>query len=360
MPISCLKVNNLRNITQAILEPAATFNVIYGENGSGKTSLLEAIYLLGVGRSFRSRNIEHVIQANSERTTVFGLLQEPNQSPLPLGIERDKSGAVTIRINEYNVKSIAELAHYLPIQLLNQDSYQLLTGSPKFRRQFVDWGLFHVEQSFFTLWKRFYRSLQQRNAALKNRVADIEIKLWDKEFIESANLLDSVRKKYMALYIPLFEQVLQQISIQHSIELTYRQGWRQDNSLADALKESYLRDKQFGFTHNGPHRADIDIKINKIAVSQVLSRGQQKILAYGLQLAQGLLLTESVNRHCLYLIDDMPAELDEKHMNKVLRFLEKSQAQLFLTCITPSQFKPYLDNKGKLFHVKHGEIVSSD
>lgn len=356
MSIAHLEINSLRNISQAVLKPAATFNIIYGHNGSGKTSLLEAIYLLGVGRSFRIRSMEHVIQTGCERTTVFGLLQEANHLTIPVGIERDKNGSVLIRIQERTVKSIAELAHYLPIQLINQDSYQLLTGSPKYRRQFIDWGLFHVEQSFFALWKRFHRSLQQRNAALKNKAAAIEIKQWDKEFIESAKLLDERRKHYLDLYIPLFEQVLQQLSEQQAIQLSYRQGWRQDCDLVEALKESSQRDRQFGLTHYGPHRADIDIKIAKMPASQILSRGQQKILTYSLLLAQGLLLAQKVNRRCVYLVDDMPAELDQKHMSTVLDFLKKIDAQLFLTCISATDFETHLNGSVKLFHVKHGAI----
>lgn len=359
MALTRLEVLHLRNLTKVIIEPAQTFNLIYGENGSGKTSLLEAIYLLGLGRSFRSRNVNHLIQAGMESVTVFGILQENTEWEIPLGIERHKDGTIQIRVQQHNVLSIAELAHYLPIQLINQDSYQLLLGSPKFRRQFIDWALFHVEQSFFTLWKRFQRSLQQRNAALRNKASIAELKLWDKEYIDTALQLDTLRKQLLQQYITVFKPILNQLSDINEIELIYRQGWNSELTLEQAVAESIVRDRQFGFTHDGPHRADLDIKVGKTPASQFLSRGQQKVLTYSLLLAQGQLLAEKTERKCIYLIDDMPAELDQNHISAVLKQLDKMQAQIFITCVEPASINSFLTAKGKMFHVEHGQVIQN-
>lgn len=340
------------------IEPAPQFNIIYGENGSGKTSILEAIYLLGLGRSFRGRALSSIVQLGKETVTVFGLVKESQHSEIPLGIERKKDGTIVIRARESNIHSIAELAHYLPLQIINQDSYHLLTGSPKQRRQFLDWGLFHVEPSFFAIWKRFQRVLQQRNASLKGKVSNDELKFWDKEFIETAILIDQLRKRQLEQFKQIFSKRFNQLNTIDTIELTYKQGWNTETELAQVLAESLIRDRQYGFTHDGPHRADIDIKIGKMPASQLLSRGQQKLLTYSLLLAQGQLFTELTHRKCIYLIDDMPAELDRFHIQAVLTCLTEMQAQLFITCIEPEALSPDLKTDIKMFHVKQG-ILSS-
>ncbi len=357
MTLSRLTIQHLRNISHTTIEPAPQFNIIYGENGSGKTSVLEAIYLLGLGRSFRSRTMSSIIQLGKETVTVFGLVKESQYSEVPLGIERKKDGAAVIRVRESTIHSIAELAHYLPLQIINQDSYQLLTGSPKQRRQFLDWGLFHVEPSFFPIWKRFQRSLQQRNASLKAKVSHAELKFWDKEFIETAILIDQLRTRQLKQFKQIFFQRFNQLNAIDKLELNYRQGWNTELELAQALAESLSRDRQYGFTHDGPHRADIDIKIGRVSASQLLSRGQQKILTYSLLLAQGQLFTESTHRKCIYLIDDMPAELDRSHIQAVLTCLTEMQAQLFITCIDPETISSVLKTNIKLFHVEQGVIM---
>ncbi|MDF2866978.1 MAG: recF [Gammaproteobacteria bacterium] len=360
MTISRLIIQQLRNINQASIEPASQFNIIYGDNGSGKTSVLEAVYLLGLGRSFRSRTMNSIIQLGKEAVTVFGLVKEQQNNEIPLGIERKKDGAVFIRVQEHTINSIAELAHYLPLQIINQDSYQLLTGSPKQRRQFLDWGLFHVEQSFFPIWKRFQRSLQQRNACLRNKVSNAELKFWDKEFIDTALIIDQLRTHQLEQYKQIFVKRFKQLNDIDDIELIYKRGWNAELDLEQALAESLSRDRQYGFTHAGPHRADIDIKTGKMLASQLLSRGQQKLLTYSLLLAQGQLLTEYTHRKCVYLIDDMPAELDRHHIQSVLTSLTEMQAQLFITCIDPQAIAPAIKTAVKMFHVEQGVITAVD
>jgi len=359
MTISQLAINQLRSISQATIFPHAQFNVIAGDNGSGKTSILEAIYLLGLGRSFRSRSMQSVIQLGKNSLTIFGLITTDSNLQFPLGIERHRDGSCIIRAQEHNVSSIAELAHYLPLQLINQDSYQLLVGSPKQRRHFLDWGLFHVEQNFFPLWKRFQRSLQQRNAALRSKVSNNELKHWDHEFIEVALQLDKMRAQQLVDYLDHFKVILANISKLEDISLSYKRGWPADLSLEQALAESIIRDRQAGFTHFGPHRADIDIKQQKILASQVLSRGQQKILTYGLLLGQGAFFSQRTGRRCIYLLDDIPAELDKVHIQSVLKCLQQMQAQLFLTSIDKNELLKYLPLEVKVFQVEKGQITAS-
>jgi len=147
MSLSRISVTGIRNLLPVTLSPSPRINILHGDNGSGKTSLLEAIHLLGMARSFRSTRLNPVISHEQDSCTVFGQVELGEAQSSALGISRDRSGEVRIRINGQTVRSAAELADALPLQLINPDSFRLLEGAPKLRRQFLDWGVFHVEQA---------------------------------------------------------------------------------------------------------------------------------------------------------------------------------------------------------------------
>ena len=143
MYLDKLQVRNVRAIQNADLQFSPSINIVTGINGSGKTSLLESIYLLGVGRSFRSNQIKSIINNNSDDLTVYGKLSKPGADSL--GISRDKSGKFKVRINNIDQNKLSSLARYLPVLVITPDSYKLLTSGPQHRRQFLDLSVFHVE-----------------------------------------------------------------------------------------------------------------------------------------------------------------------------------------------------------------------
>ena len=190
MYLETIQVSNVRAISHASLNLSPYLNLITGTNGSGKTSFLEAIYLLGVGRSFRSNQIKTIISNNSEELTVYGKLASPNKNTL--GISRDKKGNYKVRIDHTDQKKLSSLAHYLPVLVITPDSYKLLTSGPQHRRQFLDLSVFHVEHAFANSWKRYNRILKQRNAQLKRCRSYSELAIWDKEFSQLSELLNKI------------------------------------------------------------------------------------------------------------------------------------------------------------------------
>ena len=148
--IQQLAISNIRNISSATLKPSPAVNVFYGLNGSGKTSVLEAIHILGLARSFRSIRIKPVINRESDACTVFGRLAV-NNGLLPVGVSRNlRDESLQIRVSGENLRSTSELARLLPLQVINPDTFRLLEGSPKLRRNFIDWGVLSREtQGFF-------------------------------------------------------------------------------------------------------------------------------------------------------------------------------------------------------------------
>ncbi len=358
MKFTRLEVKNFRNLSNILLDLNSGINILYGDNGSGKTSLLEAIYFLGLGRSFRSQLLRYIITHNHDNLVIFARIQDQGESTIPIGIERSLNGFSRIRIAEQNINTHAELTKLLPLQLINARSYRWLEAGPKYRRQFIDWGVFHVEHSFLPYWQKMQRALKQRNTMLKQRLDQKQLALWDKEFIESSNILHNLRQKYIAALIPQFSELIGVLLNKTNINLEYHPGWNTEQPLQKQLEKNLFHDAQLGYTSIGPQKADLRFKVNSIPAQDVLSRGQRKLLICALQLAQGLLLQQRTGKNCIYLIDDLPAELDIKHRQHITDVLLNINAQVFVTGVNREDLNNLSINKNiQMFHVKHGEIT---
>ncbi len=354
MSLIRLDIHNFRNIISASLYPVSGVNIIYGKNGSGKTSILEAIYFLAHNRSFKSRLIKHITNKDMTEFSLFGQLQAQEQA-ISVGISRQNSGESKIRIANETIQKSADLAELMPVQVINPDSYRILESGPKYRRQFLDWGLFHVEQSFFQHWKSLQRLLKQRNAALKQVKSYSELQVWDEELQHTAQQIDALRKEYITGLVPVFNRVFSNLLQCKDVSLDYVRGWDQQADYIDVLKHSFERDSYLGYTQYGPQRADLSIKINKVPIYERFSRGQQKLLLVALRLAQGILLREQAQKSCIYLVDDLAAELDETRQAYVCQVLVDLAAQVFVTCVTQNTYsESFSDVPHKLFHVEHG------
>jgi DNA replication and repair protein RecF len=356
MQIKSLEIFSLRNIEHLQINPSPKFNLIYGENASGKTSILEAIYLLGMGRSFRTSNFRKVIQNTQHKLTIHTYLENNEQdNMLSIGAEKDILGANRLRVSNQDV-SIAEVARLLPIQIIHYDSFDLLNGHSKNRRQFFDWGMFHVKHNFLDVWRKFNLALQQRNKALQNRVGRQELNAWDEQYIRQAEQVHQLREEQFTIYREYVNQLMLDFELT-GISLKLNGGWDTNKNLADILSEDVFKDTKNGFTQHGPHKADLIILHNELMAKDVLSRGQQKILITVLKLAQLLMVKSEMNKESIVLIDDLPAELDLSNLTKILTYLNKMGSQSFITAIDPTFLKGQLANwQHEMFHVKHGRI----
>jgi DNA replication and repair protein RecF len=347
-----LKLSNVRNLRAVEIEPCGSLNVLYGANASGKTSLLEAIHILGRARSFRGGRIEGAVGHGAGRLTVFGEL-EGEQGRMAVGVERGPE--LRVRVGGRDVATVGELAACLPLLVINPDSHRLLEEGPRYRRQFLDWGVFHVEQGFFATWARFQRALRQRNAALRSS-APATAAAWDAELTASAEQIDAWRAQYLGRLQPLLPAYVTPLSGLEALQLDYLRGWPAGEPYAEALRRSATRDAGLGYTHYGPHRADVVIRVGEVPAQEWVSRGQQKALVTALRLAQAALLREWRGERCLLLVDDLAAELDPTNRERLLRLLQGLGGQVFLTAIERGAVAAEWWAPRKLFHVEHGQV----
>lgn len=354
-----LSVQSFRNFTSLDLVANPHFNVIYGENGSGKTSLLEAIHFLGLGRSFRARHTRSLIQHHMPACAVFAWL-ENGGFRMGVGAEKQRQGKLIIKNNGTLASSVAEIATLLPIQVLNQTSFNLLDGGLKYRRQYLDWGVFHVEPGFHPLWKRLQRALVQRNAALRQNVPNEQIKLWDKELQAVGVAIAQMRQQYIERLLPLIlDFTAKLLGDRYELSLQYSPGWEVQEALEDVLARDLAKDRVLGYTQRGPHRADWHLLVEqRYSIQDVLSRGEQKMMVCALKLAQASLLQQLTDKRGLFLLDDLPAELDKQHCQHVLQALRALNSQVFMTCIDVKAMPGLQEGDETLFHVEQGRLTA--
>ncbi len=352
MRLTRCSVRDLRIIATAAFEPGPGLNLVIGPNASGKTSLLEALYLLGRGRALRQSHGERLIRDGCERLRVTAEVTGEGGRRRPIGVERGPEG-LQMRLDGRPLRSALELSSALPLQYLHPDIHQLVQAGPGLRRQFLDRGVFHVEPRFLPCWRRYQRALRQRNAALKNGGP---IEAWDAELSEQGHQLDAQRSGYLAGLEPLLRAHVARLLDREDVGLVYRRGWNANRSLATVLQESRDADRRQGFTGRGAHRCDFALTLGDAPIRDRVSRGQQKLLLCALQLAQAEWQRAVTGSAGLLLVDDLPAELDQGHRAALLDSLAALDAQVFVTATDRTLVEQAVAH-AKLFHVEHGELT---
>jgi len=349
MALERLRIESFRCLRSAELAAHSSLNIIAGGNGTGKTSLLEAIYVLGRGRSFRAPRLSGVIADGQNSAIVFGEIKSPDAR---LGIQVARSGT-EIRINGESGGTASQLAEALPVQLIDPNVHELVQGGPGERRRFLDWGVFHVKHDFLGGWRRFRRALQQRNAALRQGASLDTIAAWEPDLLAGAAIVDQRRRTYIAEISPILQRYVDKF-LEMTVTLHYRQGWPDGADLAEALAAGADRDRAYGATQAGPHRAELEILMDGTPARHRLSRGQHKLLGAALILGQSDWVQQVSGKQSILLVDEPAAELDAEHLTALLAGVTDSGAQVFVTALKAGALPISSDHQG--FHVERGEV----
>jgi DNA replication and repair protein RecF len=343
-----VEVTNFRCIESARLglDPAGTG--ILGSNASGKTSLLEAIFFLGHGRSFRT-NVRDKLVRSGERFLRVVAKIDSSRGRITAGTEY-VDGETRTRLAGEGISSISQIAEIVPIQLIDPGVHRLIEEGSARRRRLLDWGVFHVKHDFLHGWRRYQRALSQRNAALRTGVLDA-LPAWERELDQYGAEIDKARSLYAALLLPHFEALARPL-LEESATLAYRRGWAADQTLLEALAASRAHDQRVKTTSVGPHRADVIFKVAGVPARDRVSRGQQKMLAAAFILAQTRLRAETAAVPTCLLLDDPAAELDVDNLGKLLKVIGTIPSQLVVTSVSEAGLKGM--NIARRFHVEQG------
>ena len=353
MHIKSININNLRNLRSVEFDLHPRVNYLVGDNGAGKTSVLESIVVLAKGRSFRSGEIGALIGPDGEQFRVVATTDHAGNGAQTLGIERCRK-EWKARRNGEDVKQLSDLAIHLPLVLIEPNSHLLISGPPDGRRRFLDWGVFHVEQDYLVQWRRYSRALKQRNAALRKQDKSVVTSL-DSAVAKLGASINSARKQQVERLIEKLANTLNELSpALADIEIRYHKGWVGED-LQSVLNENLHRDLERGMTAAGPHRADLPVFLDNKPARERLSRGEQKILAAAMLLSQAALMSENGEKPML-LMDDLSSEFDESHLASVLATARQLESQIWITGTTHKPYAALLDGKHSMFHVEHGKI----
>lgn len=348
MTLDRLQFSNLRSLEAGVLEPGPRLTLITGANGAGKTSILEAAFLAGRGRSFRTHQTEKLVRHGEDALQVFAQVGEPAHR---IGLEYRRVGGFEGRLDGRNLKSLAELPGCWFVEVVDPEIHRLLTEGPQERRRWLDWGVFHVEPRFLAAWARYSRALKQRNAALKGGTAP---DVWDRELVASGEEVASYRAQWFASLQAGLERGAEHM-VSRDFTFSLFQGWSRDSSLSDALSQSRARDLERGSTSVGPHRADVVIRMGEGMARDVCSRGQQKLLALSLVLSalEHLQRQQDAARPTL-LLDDPAAELDQQRLSLLVERVCQLQCQLIVTAL--SDATQLFGTPDRVFHVEQGRL----
>ncbi len=352
MRLTELRLQNFRCLESVQLEPGPGLNFVVGDNGSGKSSLLEAIYFLSRADSFRHGSRTRLIRDGAAELAVFGRLSDEGGTPFTAGVAYATETA-RIKLGPSEGATVLELVRALPVQLLDPRLQQLLEEGPAWRRRFLDWGVFHVEHGFYEAWRRYRRALLQRNRALRAGLTDAAVNAWNPELVAAGGEVDAHRRQHAAALREALPALLPPEL--GAVELQYHAGWAHDQGLADSLARHLASDRQAGHTASGPHRADLRVRFEGLPVAQRASRGEQKLLTVALFLAQAQVVQAAGKRPVL-LIDDLAAELGADYRAWVLRQLAALDLQAFLSFLTAAEIGAAAQS-GRMFHVEQGRMA---
>lgn len=357
MILTRLQVRQLRCLVDAELQPQPGLNVLVGANGAGKSSVVEAIHLLGYGRSFRGRVGDGLVRTGAPHLEVYAEWLDRAGAAHRAGL-RHAGSRWEARLDGAPAPSLTELCAQIAVVTFEPGSHDLIAGGAEHRRRYLDWGLFHVEPDFLPQWRRYSRALKQRNVLLKSSPPSSALDPWDRELAEAGERLTRLRQDYLdQLEAFVAEQAQAFLSELGRASLEFRPGWKRDDvSLADALLLGRDRDLTLGYTGSGPHRADWRVDFSGLPGKEALSRGQEKLTALACILGQASAFADRNGCWPLVCLDDLSSELDLRHQAQVLERVGRSQAQVLLTGTQVPEVLRSGDTGFALFHVEQGSI----
>jgi DNA replication and repair protein RecF len=351
MRLSRLRGENFRAYSQFELQPHAKLNLIVGPNAAGKTSLLEALYLLGRAKSFRSPELNELAGRDGKRWTVYG---EAGDS---IGSRRQGAGwdekGLQLRLDGETAKASA-MARALPVQLIDPAGHRLVDEGPGYRRSYLDWGVFHVEPGFLALWQRYQRTLKQRNLALRQGASDSVVSAWNGEMAAAAEKVTVLREAHVERIGPVLSGMAEALLDLREVRCEFHRGWSEQMDFGDVLQKQLNQHRRLGTTSQGPHRAELKLWIGSQRAKGRISRGQQKLLVAALVLAQCAILVESGVSPPVVLVDDFGAELSTDYQQRLATALKRYDGQVFVSAFEiPNALN---DVSRSVFHVEQGQV----
>lgn len=352
MYLENLHLSAVRNLADINLNCSPGINVITGKNAAGKTAILEGIHMLAKASSFRTPRARDIIQHGQDSLTVTARIRRADHSIVTTGIEKGKQQTL-IKFNGEKVKKRSEQAKNLPLFTITAESQRLIYGTPRERRHWLDWSLFHVEHDYMRVWQDYHHALRQRNCLIRARATAKQYVPWEQQLAETGLKLRSMRQAYLQNLASRLRGVGDETL--RGLEINLESGEENRDEILQKYRDRES-DISAGHTQNGPHREEIRFHREGKNLGKVLSRGEGKRFVVILSLAQAQLYRDFSQLTPLLLVDDLPAELDEEQRDFLLALIEQQPLQAFLTTVQPGLI-PVKHSLKRVFHVEQGQLM---
>lgn len=353
--VELLRIDGLRNIEHTEVDVRGPRSLFFGANGSGKTSVLEAVYLLARGKSFRGRRSGEMTSVGKEMTRVVGDIRDGSEGAVRQIAYLRKRAVRARYVKGVMVGDGSEFAKWFAVRLIGEGASRLFEGEPAVRRGFMDLNLFHVEQRGAEVLRAFKRVLEQRNAWLRSGARGRP--LWDQEFVRLGVDLDEARRGLFKDIQEVFLALSGGFSFLKQATLAFRSGWPEGVNLADAVAADSGAEQMLGYTRVGPHRADFGLRNRGGELP--MSRGQTKIAVCLLQLAFERVQVGRLGYGSVWLLDDLWAELDRRSCGILCSLFDSTGGQCMYTRVgdVDTLRGTNLPSDTRLFHVERGAVM---
>ncbi len=364
MYLNKLQLAKFKNYDYAELEFSPKFNCFVGMNGMGKTNLLDAVYYLSFCKSFFNPiDYQNVKDGGEEFKLGASYIRKEREEHLSCRVRRQQKKQ--FKRNKKDYEKLSDHIGLFPLTMVSPYDIELIRGGSELRRKFMDGIISQYEHSYLENLLSYNRALQQRNALLKHfakeRIFQEEsLALWDERLIAYANQIFDERKRFIAAFIPIFNEYYEKVSgKQELVSLAYRSQLN-EQKMSEGLKENLDKDLAVRYTSFGIHRDDLEFQIKGESIKKFGSQGQQKTYLLALKLAQYDYLKEQTGVNPILLLDDVFDKLDRKRTANLMKLLNsESFGQVFVTDTGEDRIKELFSDiteEVRTFRIEEGQV----
>ena len=350
MILDSINIENLRSLNKFNMQFEPGINLIYGKNGKGKTSILEAIYILSISRSFRSHFLRNIITDGESNIKIIGKIKDSSNQSLKIEYYKLKNQK-RIKIDGKKINNLSDLLGVFPVTVLSPDDIDIITGNNKEKHKFFNTILCHTNKVYLNYLKQYKTTIKQRNALIRSNPTLEDIKIWNEKLSDLGEKIWYIRKDFFKQFTDIFNNLWSQIECEFQANIKFNENQvLSKKSYYNLLCDNHFHDLKTGYTTTGPHKDNIDLFFNNMPIKECGSQGEKKLFLIVLKIAEAIYISTIINKEPIILLDDLFAMLDKNRGAKVLKLLTQNY-QIFITT-TDANAETYFTNMEQLNFIK--------
>ncbi|WP_459813857.1 DNA replication/repair protein RecF [Geotalea toluenoxydans] len=364
MKLNKIYLQSFRNLEETMLMPAQHFNIFYGNNGQGKTNLLESIFILATMKSFKTARSSDLVRWGAISSLLKGWVERDGVTR-EIAVFLDNQGK-KIRVDQKAVTRIDDFFGHLNVVVFTPEEVNMVKGLPELRRKYLDRAVFSSDITYLSVYHAYSKVLKNRNMLLK-RGEKVSFDIWTEKLVEQGKNIILSRLAYLDALRDLLQRFYREISgNEEAVDINYRPyhmdlaDCRGDvaDAFAEALAKTATEEERRGTTLAGPHRDDVEFILNGRPLKQFGSQGQQKSYVLALKMAETEYMQKKFHSQPIFLLDDLSSELDQERKKNLMEFLKKRDMQVFITTTSLQNisvdeienYRTYRIEEGKVLH----------